>query len=526
MINKGKKIKQGEDARNSLVKGFQYVNDAVKTSLGPMGRNTIMRANMLVTKSTKDGITIMKSINAYDEPTQFGIDLLREASLKTVMEAGDGTTSTSLLATSITEDGVKGLNEAKSTLSAVSIKEGINKATIAAINRIRSISQEVNKQGLDSVATIAANNDTVTGRLISDLIWEVGSRGDILIERNNSDSTFSKLESGTKYNVGYCSPLLINNEQLRDSQLSNVYLLISAEPIVRGEQYSNIMESLIKFDETASLVVIAPEILGSMRTFLEQNNNTEGLMRGKLSGVHAIGQGEYQTAVLDDLALLTGATIIGNSKGVKPDTCDYTVLGRAEKMIITKDTTLIVSPKTIDSEKLESRKVYLEEQISKSHTSEKEEFSQRLAYLNGKTGVIYIGGNSDVEANEKKDRIDDSIASAKAALEEGIVPGGGVTYIFASKFDIKGDNESEDFGIELVRDALKKPFYQVLDNAMFNHYTPTQSEGYNIKTGEKGNLIELGVVDATLVLISSLKNATSVAATVLLTEILAYGDDA
>ena len=305
--------------------------------------------------------------------------------------------------------------------------------------------------------------------------------------------------------------------------MQNVYLLISKDEALRAENYQHIIETLSSNDPSAALLVIAPSIAGSMMTFLTQNNNAkESPMIGRLCAIESPGATEYQAEIMEDLCLMTGATMLGESLGVKPENQDWTVLGKAGKVLITNSNTLIVDPKTKDTLALDERIRTLTEKAESTQSDEKELYSQRLAYLNGKAAVIYVGGNSDVETNEKKDRIDDAVASAKAALEEGIVPGGGVTYITASEIEVETESISEDIGVAIVKEALSKPFIQVLDNAEFKHYTPTHQKGYNIKTGEYGNLIDLGVVDAARVLTSSIKNASSVAGTVLLTEILVY----
>lgn len=520
MINKT--VVKGAEARNELVKGFEFVNDAVKTSLGPNGRNTIYLNRHELTVSTKDGITIMSSINSGSHPMQYGVELLREASFKTVAEAGDGTSSTSIIATAITKAGVEKLNN-NNKLSAVGIKNGIEKASKAAVAKINEISQKVDKEKLVHVASIAANNDEEIGAIVADAVYNVTSRGDVLIERSPNFNTYSSIESGTKYPRGYAHHLLINNVEKRTSELENVYLLISKDEAVRAENYENILGTLLTNDPLATLLVVAPSIVGSMMTFLTQNNSGEkSTMLGRMTAIEAPGAAEHQQELMEDLALMTGATMVGDSIGTKPEDQDWTVLGKAEKVFVKRNSTLIVNPKTKDSIALDERVRYLAEQVKETQGDDKELFSQRLAYLNGKAAVIYVGGNSDVEANEKKDRIDDSVASAKAALDEGIVPGGGVSYITASEFEVDVKNKSELVGVDIVKEALKKPFLQVLENAEFNDYTPTHTEGYNIKTGEKGNLIDMGVVDATRVLTSSIKNASSVAGTVLLTEILVY----
>lgn len=523
-LNKGTEVSKGSKARQSLVEGFEYLNDAVKTSLGPNGRNTVFRKAGIYTNSTKDGISIMKSINAFEEPIQYGVDLLREASFKTVTEAGDGTTSTSIIATAITKAGVEALNEKDSNLSPVGIKAGIEKATKAIVGEIRNKSIPVDLPALINVATIASNNDMVTGEMVAKAVFEVTSRGDVLIERSPNFKTYSKIEAGTKYPKGYADHSLINNTAARTSEMQNVYILVSKDDVVRAEHYANIIESLVKKDPTAALLVVAPTVAGSAMSFLTSNNNAEqSPMRGRFCAIEAVGSSKFQTEVLDDLALMTGATMVGESIGVKPEQQDYTVLGRAGKVLVTKDSTLIVDPKTISEEDLLARKEYLTEQVTSTQGEDKESFVQRLAYLNGKAAVIYVGGNSDVEVNEKKDRIDDAVASSKAALEDGIVPGGGVTYMEAAKVDVPVDTVSEAVGVNIVKEALIRPFSQILENADFNNYTPEKGDvGFNIKTGEYGNLIEMGVVDASRVLISSIQNAASVSATVLLTEVLVY----
>ena len=521
-----KRIEFGADARKKLVKGIDKLADAVVSTLGPNGRNVVYMKEGQV-YSTKDGVTVAKEIEKLEDPIEdLGINMIKQAAMKTADNAGDGTTTSTLLAREIVKQGLQRLNDGA---NAVEIKRGIDNGVEVVLRNLKKNSEKItSEEQLEQIATISSNNDPTIGKLISTAIEKVGREGVVHIEESRTGETYLETVEGMQFDRGFKSPYFVTNNSTMSSVLNDVYVLIADYRFTSVKELLPILEGVSQANK--SLLVIAEDIDGEALSTLVVNK-----MRGtlKVCAVRAPEFGDRRKLLLEDIAVLTGGTVFDKDKGMKLDKFNWEWFGEARTVTVTKDTTTIVDGKG-DEVKIQTRAEELEAQIDKSTTPyEMEKLQERLAKFIGGVAIVHVGGNTETEMKEKKDRVDDALQATKAALIDGIVPGGGVALLYARE-DIKKFNSvgSDDFkfGMEVVYRACGKPFEQILFNAGYSEadarmislhdlkLADSEWAGYNIKTLEVVNMKEAGILDPHKVTKQALSNAASIAGTILLTE--------
>jgi len=513
-----KQVTLGSIARENLVKGIDILADAVVSTLGPNGRNVVIANDNGAPQSTKDGVTVAKSITLKNPEQELGVQLVKQAAIKTAEKAGDGTTTSTLLAREMVKAGLNALNNDE---NAVQIKRDIDVAVKQVVTNLKlQISEDISgEEQLEQIATISANNDPETGKLIATAIDKVGMEGVVHIEESRTGETYLETVEGMQFDRGYKSPYFVTNNNTMTATLDNPLILIADSKITQVKELLPILESVSS--QAKSLLIIAEDIDQEALATLIVNK-----MRGtmKVCAVKAPDFGDRRKLVLEDIAVTTGGVVFDKQKGMKMDKFSWDWFGEARTATIDKEKTTLVDGKgTVES--IETRIEELQQQIDKADSPfEIEKLQERLAKFVGGVAVIHVGGNTETEMKEKKDRVDDALHATKAAIEEGIVPGGGMALLYASK-DIK----SSSTGASIVKKACRKPFNQILVNAGYDN---TQAEilsaklvtqgktwdGYNIKTEEIVDMKEAGIIDPTKVARAALQNAASVAGTVLLTE--------
>jgi len=520
-----KEVRFGTEARAELMKGINILADAVVCTLGPNGRNVLID----VTKPnqprkplhTKDGVTVAKQIEVEDFTQNLGVQMVREAALQTAEKAGDGTTTSTLLARELVKAGLKHLNNGE---NAVEIKRNIDIAVKEVIAFIREcISQEItNEDQLKQIATISANNDVEVGKLIATAIEKVGRDGVVHIEESKSGETYLETVEGMQFDRGYKSHFFVTDNNSMSCTLDNPFILVADHKFTQVKELLPILESVSSTNR--SLLIISDDIDGEALATLIVNK-ARGIL--KVAAVKAPDFGERKKLILEDIATLTGGTVFDKDKGMKLDKFSYDWFGEARTVTITKEQTTIVDGKG-DEESINLRVSELQTQINKSDTPFiTEQLQNRLAKMVGGVSIIHVGGHTEVEMGEKKDRVDDALHATKAALEAGIIPGGGAALLYAREH-INLNN----VGAKIVYEACGKPFEQILLNA---GYTSTDAQmigkhqlidiksrdvwkGYNLKTEKIVNMKVAGILDPSKVTITALENAASVAGTILLTE--------
>ena len=513
-----KQVTLGSIARENLVKGIDILADAVVSTLGPNGRNVVIANDNGAPQSTKDGVTVAKSITLKNPEQELGVQLVKQAAIKTAEKAGDGTTTSTLLAREMVKAGLNALNNDE---NAVQIKRDIDVAVKQVVTNLKlQISEDISgEEQLEQIATISANNDPETGKLIATAIDKVGMEGVVHIEESRTGETYLETVEGMQFDRGYKSPYFVTNNNTMTATLDNPLILIADTKITQVKELLPILESVSS--QAKSLLIIAEDIDQEALATLIVNK-----MRGtmKVCAVKAPDFGDRRKLVLEDIAVTTGGVVFDKQKGMKMDKFSWDWFGEARTATIDKEKTTLVDGKgTVEA--IETRIEELQQQIDKADSPfEVEKLQERLAKFVGGVAVIHVGGNTETEMKEKKDRVDDALHATKAAIEEGIVPGGGMALLYASK-DIK----SSSTGASIVKKACRKPFNQILVNAGSDN---TQAEilsaqlvtegktwnGYNIKTEEIVDMKEAGIIDPTKVARAALQNAASVAGTVLLTE--------
>jgi len=523
-----KRIEFGADARKKLVKGIDKLADAVVSTLGPNGRNVVYMKEGQVF-STKDGVTVAKEIEKLEDPIEdLGINMIKQAAMKTADNAGDGTTTSTLLAREIVKQGLQCLNDGA---NAVEIKRGIDSGVDVVLRNLKKNSEKItSEEQLEQIATISSNNDPTIGKLISTAIEKVGREGVVHIEESRTGETYLETVEGMQFDRGFKSPYFVTNNSTMSSVLNDVYVLIADYRFTSVKELLPILEGVSQANK--SLLVIAEDIDGEALSTLVVNK-----MRGtlKVCAVRAPEFGDRRKLLLEDIAVLTGGTVFDKDKGMKLDKFNWEWFGEARTVTVTKDTTTIVDGKG-DETKIQTRAEELESQIDKSTTPyEMEKLQERLAKFIGGVAIVHVGGNTETEMKEKKDRVDDALQATKAALIDGIVPGGGVALLYAREDIKKLEKEtvgSDDFkfGMEVVYRACGKPFEQILFNAGYSEadarmislhdlkLADSEWAGYNIKTKEVVNMKEAGILDPHKVTKNALQNAASIAGTILLTE--------
>jgi len=523
-----KQIKLGAEAREKLVEGINTVADAVISTLGPNGRNVVSTDGYEV-KSTKDGVTVAKQIEELEDPiANLGANMLKQAAIKTADRAGDGTTTSTLLASELVVGAISRLND---NANAVEIKRGIEDAVKIVLDELRKNVEDIsNEDQLEQIATISGNNDPEIGKLISRAIEKVGKEGIVHIEESKTGETYLETVEGLQFKRGYKSPYFVTNNNDMTAVLKDTLILIADYRFTQVKELLPILNQVSQMNK--SLLVIAEDIDGEALSTMVVNK-----LRGtlKICAVKAPDFGDRRKLVLEDIAILTGGTVFDTSKGMKLDRFDMNWLGEAGTVTITKEDTTIIDGLGKEEDILE-RANYLASQIEAADTPfEMEQLQERLAKFSGGVAIVHVGGSTETEMKEKKDRVDDALHATKAALEEGIVPGGGIALMYSrksleKKMQDKSLSESTKFGYKLVYDACAKPFSQILENA---GYEPTDAKmiatidlkngkdfwtGYNIKECSTTNMKDAGIIDPFKVTRQALTNAASIAGTIMLTE--------
>ncbi len=516
-----KEIKFNIEARDLLKKGVDKLADAVKVTLGPKGRNVVIEKKFGAPQITKDGVTVAKEIDLSDPYENMGAQMLKEVASKTGEDAGDGTTTATVLAQSIISVGLKNVTAGANPMD---LKRGIDKAVARVVSNIKDQSQNVGDDfsKIEQVARISANGDETIGKLIAEAMEKVKKEGVITVEESKSTDTYVDVVEGMQFDRGYISAYFVTNTEKMAAELEHPYILIYDKKISTMKDLLPILEASAQTGRP--LVIIAEDVDGEALATLVVNRLRGSL---KVAAVKAPGFGDRRKEMLEDIAVLTGGTVITEEKGMKLEQATLDMLGKAEKITIDKENTTIVNGAGEQSN-IQARVSQIKKQIEISTSDyDKEKLQERLAKLAGGVAVLYVGAASEVEMKEKKDRVDDALSATRAAVEEGIVPGGGVAYIraIASLEGLVGANDDETTGIEIVKRAIEEPLRQIVFNAGKEGAVVAQKVkegtkdfGYNARTDEYQNLFETGVIDPAKVTRVALENAASIAGMFLTTE--------
>ncbi len=516
-----KDIKFNMEARAKMKEGADALADAVKVTLGPKGRNVIIAKKFGAPQVTKDGVTVAKEIQLEDQFADMGAQMVKEVASKTNDQAGDGTTTATVLAQAIINVGLKNVTAGANPMD---LKRGIDKAVAAVIENLREQSQEVGEDydKIEQVGTISANNDSYIGKLIADAMSKVKRDGVITVEEAKGTETEVKVVEGMQFDRGYISPYFMTNGDKMEALLDTPYILITDKKISTMKDLLPVLEPIAR--EGKSLLIIAEDVDGEALTTLVVNK-----LRGtlKIAAVKAPGFGDRRKEMLQDIAILTGGMVVSEERGFTLENMTPDMLGRAEKVVITKDNSTIVNGAG-DADAIQERVDLIRKQIETTTSDyDREKLLERLGKLAGGVAVLYVGAATEVEMKEKKDRVEDALSATRAAVEEGIVPGGGVAYIRAAEAikDLKGANDDETTGIHIVARAIEEPLRQIAANAgvegsvIINKIREAEGDfGYNARTDEYVNMFEAGVIDPTKVSRVALENAASVAGMFLTTE--------
>ena len=516
-----KEITFNVEARDALKRGVDQLANAVKVTLGPKGRNVIIDKKFGSPAITKDGVTVAKEIELSHPVENMGAQLLKEVASKTADIAGDGTTTATVLAQAIVTGGLKNVAAGANPMD---LKRGIDKAVNAVVENLKKQSTPVGNDNkkIEQVATISANNDSAIGKLIAEAMQKVKKEGVITVEEAKGTETTVEVVEGMEFDRGFISPYFITNVDKMEAVLENPYILIYEKKISTMKELLPVLEKAVQTGRP--LLIIAEDLDGEALQTLVVNRLRANL---KIAAVKAPGFGDRRKAMLEDIAILTGGTFISEERGFKLENADLSMLGKAEKVTIDKDNTTIVNgagKKADITARVNAIKAQIE---STTSDYDKEKLQERLAKLAGGVAVLYVGAASEVEMKEKKDRVDDALAATRAAVEEGIVPGGGVAYIraVAALEKLKGSNEDETTGIQIVKRAIEEPLRQICANSGLEGSVVVQKVkegkddyGFNARTEQFENLLKAGVIDPTKVSRVALENAASVAGMLLTTD--------
>ena len=516
-----KNIQFEVDARDRLKRGVDHLANAVKVTLGPKGRNVIIDKKFGAPQVTKDGVTVAKEIELKDAVENMGAQMLKEVASKTADIAGDGTTTATVLAQSIVTSGLKNVAAGANPMD---LKRGIDKAVVAVVEELKKMSKAVGDDNakIKQVASISANNDDAIGTLIAEAMAKVKKEGVITVEEAKGTDTTVEVVEGMQFDRGYISPYFVTNAEKMEAELENAYILIYDKKVSTMKELLPVLEKSAQTGKP--LLIIAEDVDGEALATLVVNKIRGSL---KVAAVKAPGFGDRRKAMLEDIAILTGGTVISEERGFKLENADLSMLGKAEKINIDKDNTTIVNGAGKKAD-ITGRVNQIKAQIETTTSDyDKEKLQERLAKLAGGVAVLYIGAATEVEMKEKKDRVDDALHATRAAVEEGIVPGGGVAYIRAQKAleKMEGANNDETTGMGIVRRALEEPLRQIVANAGLEGSIVVQKVregkadyGFNARTEEYENLFAAGVIDPTKVTRVALENAASIASMLLTTE--------
>ena len=522
-----KQVKYNVDARDALKRGVDTLANAVKVTLGPKGRNVIIDKKFGSPAVTKDGVTVAKEIELKDAIENMGAQMVKEVASKTADIAGDGTTTATVLAQAIVTAGIKNVAAGANPMD---LKRGIDKAVAAVVGSLKSQSQTVGEDNnkIKQVAAISANNDEVIGSLIAEAMGKVGKDGVITVEEAKGTETEVKTVEGMQFDRGYLSPYFVTNADKMEAELESPYILIYDKKISSMKELLPVLEKQVQTGKP--LVIIAEDLDGEALATLVVNKIRGSL---KVAAVKAPGFGDRRKAMLEDIAILTGGTVISEERGYKLENADLSYLGQAEKIVIDKDNTTVINGAG-NADDIKARVNQIKSQIETTTSDyDREKLQERLAKIAGGVAVLYVGAATEVEMKEKKDRVDDALHATRAAVEEGIVAGGGVAFIraVASLADLKGANEDENTGIQIIRRAIEEPLRQICENAGIEGSIVVQKVkegtadfGYNARTDVYENLIGAGVIDPTKVSRVALENAASIASMLLTTECVLADD--
>ena len=508
------------DARDRLKKGVDALADAVKVTLGPKGRNVIIDKKFGAPTITKDGVSVAKEIELKEPIENMGAQLVKEVASKTADQAGDGTTTATVLAQAIFGVGIKNVAAGANPMD---LKRGIDKAVAAVVAELKANSKPIStSKEIAQVATVSANNDEAIGKMIADAMDKVGKDGVITVEEAKGTETDVKTVEGMQFDRGYLSPYFVTNTEKMEVELDHPYILIYDKKISSMKELLPVLEPVAQSGKP--LLIIAEDVDGEALATLVVNKIRGAL---KVASVKAPGFGDRRKAMLEDIAILTGGTVISEERGFKLENATVDMLGRAEKINIDKDNTTLVNGAG-DKSAIKGRIAEIKAQIEKTTSDyDKEKLQERLAKLSGGVAILYIGAATEVEMKEKKDRVDDALHATRAAVQEGVVVGGGVAFVRAATAldSLKGENEDQDTGINIIRIAIEAPLRTIVSNAggepsvVVNKIRENKGNyGYNARTDKYEDLFKAGVIDPTKVTRLALENAASIAALLLTTE--------
>jgi chaperonin GroEL len=515
-----KVVNFGADARERMLQGVDILANAVKVTLGPKGRNVVIEKSFGAPRTTKDGVTVAKEIELEDKFQNMGAQLLREVASKTNDAAGDGTTTATVLAQSIVREGMKAVSSGRNPMD---LKRGIDKAVAEVVKDLKNKAKKVSgSEEIAQVGTISANGEKAIGDMIAQAMSKVGNEGVITVEEAKALETELDVVEGMQFDRGYLSPYFITNADKMEAVLEEPVILLFEKKLSSLQPMLPVLEAVVQ--NGRPLLIIAEDVEGEALATLVVNKLRGGL---KVAAVKAPGFGDRRKAMLEDIAILTGGQVISEDLGIKLENVTLDMLGRAKKVTIRKDDTTVVDGAGKKKE-IEARIGQIKRQIEDTTSDyDREKLQERLAKLAGGVAVIKVGGATEVEVKERKDRVDDALNATRAAVEEGIVPGGGVALLRASKFiDVKGLNDDEDAGIAIVRKALQAPIRQIVENAgvegsiVVSKILESKSAayGFNAQTEEYVDMVQAGIIDPVKVVRTALQDAASVASLIITTE--------
>ncbi|OBX60600.1 chaperonin GroL [Moraxella osloensis] len=515
-----KDVKFGIDARAKMIDGVNVLANAVKVTLGPKGRNVVIDKSFGAPTITKDGVSVAKEIELDDKFENMGAQLVREVASKTNDVAGDGTTTATVLAQAILQEGMKSV---AAGMNPMDLKRGIDKGVRAVVERIHSISTPANDtKAIAQVGSISANSDQTIGDLIAQAMEKVGKEGVITVEEGSGFEDTLEVVEGMQFDRGYISPYFANKADTLTAELENPFILLVDKKISNIRELIPLLENVMKSGKP--LLIIAEDVENEALATLVVNNMRGGL---KVAAVKAPGFGDRRKAMLQDIAILTGGTVVSEELGMSLETADLSVLGTAKKVTVGKENTVIVDGAG-SAQEIADRVASIRRQVEESTSDyDKEKLQERIAKLAGGVAVIKVGAATETEMKEKKDRVDDALHATRAAVEEGVVAGGGVALVraVAALDNVKGDNDDQTAGINILRRAIEAPLRQIVTNAgdeasvVINAVKGGEGNyGYNAATGEYGDMLEMGILDPAKVTRSALENAASVAGLMLTTE--------
>jgi chaperonin GroEL len=516
-----KQVQFSTEAREKMLRGVNILANAVKVTLGPKGRNVIIQKSFGAPRSTKDGVSVAKEIELEDPFENMGAQLIREVASKTNDKAGDGTTTATVLAQSIVQEGLKSV---AAGMNPMDLKRGIDKAVAAVIADIKASAKKVSANSeIAQVGTISANGDVEVGEMIAKAMEKVGNEGVITVEEAKTAETELDVVEGMQFDRGYLSPYFITNADKMEVQLEEPLIMLHEKKLSSLQSMLPILEAVVQSGRP--LLIIAEDIEGEALATLVVNKLRGGL---RVAAVKAPGFGDRRKAMLEDIAVLTGGQVISEDLGIKLENVTLDMLGKAKKVTITKDDTTIVDG-VGEKDAIEARIGQIKKQIEDTTSDyDKEKLQERLAKLAGGVAVIRVGGSTEVEVKEKKDRVDDALNATRAAVEEGIVPGGGIALLKATRAleGLKGDNADQTAGIAIIRRAIQAPIRQIVENAGVEGSivvgkvleNTSATYGFNAQTEEYGDLVQMGVIDPAKVVRTALQDAASVAGIMITTE--------